>query len=245
MLLLWRHAWSLSMNTSSLLFLVVFILSATLVFKINPSTNTIIFAQFQNDTSSLPLPGVNITSPLKGQQIPVNTSDINISGKSTDKPSDDDCQVSVIVNNVKPYHPATPSGTTGEDNDFSNWFFTLNSSYTSIKEGANKITAKLSCFPNDVGNNITKWYSINVTGIATAETNNSASIPQPQSSPSTTPGAQLQSKNSEPQSLESDSNEGQEDINDRIGEEVDSLKDRILEQVEENLRKNGIELNLH
>jgi hypothetical protein len=237
------------MNTSSLLFLMIFILSAILVFKNNHSTDTIIFAQFQNDTSSLPLPGVNITSPHKGQQIPVNISDLKISGKSTDKSSDDDCQVSVIVNNVKPYQLATPSGTTGEDNNFSNWFFTLNSSYTSIKEGANKITAKLSCSPKVIGNNITKWYSINVTGIATAETNNSASIPPPQSSPSTNPGAQLQSKNSEPQGLDSGGDEVQEppstsEINDRIGEEIENLKDRILEQVEENLREEGIELNL-
>jgi hypothetical protein len=35
-----------------------------------------------------------------------------------------------------------------------------------------------------------------------------------------------------------------QDTNDRIGEEIENLKDRILEQVEENLRKEGIELNL-
>lgn len=220
----------------------LFVSSAILTFKSTPSADTVTFAQFQNDTSSLPLPGVNITSPQRGQQIPVNSSDLNISGKSTDKPSADDCQVSVIVNNVKPYQPVTASGTTGEDNDFSNWFFTLNSSYTSIREGANKITAKLSCLPNVVGNNITKWYSINVTGIATAETNNPTILPPPSPSPAINSSGQVESK---PQSLDSDYNEGQEDINNRIGEEIDSLKDRILEQVEENLRKNGIELNLH
>lgn len=222
----------------------LFVLSAILIIRSNPSAETITFAQFQNDTSSLPLPGVNITSPQRGQQIPVNSSDLNISGKSTDKPFADDCQVSVIVNNVKPYQPATASGTTGEDNDFSNWFFTLNSNYTSIKEGANKITAKLSCLSNAVSNNTTKWYSINVTGIVTAETNNPAILPPPSPSPAINSSAQVESK-SEPQSPDSDSNEGQEDINDRVGEEIDSLKDRILEQVEENLRNNGIELNLH
>ena len=222
----------------------LFVLSAILIFRSNPSAETITFAQFQNDTSSLPLPGVNITSPQRGQQIPVNSSDLNISGKSTDKPFADDCQVSVIVNNVKPYQLATASGTTGEDNDFSNWFFTLNSNYTSIKEGANKITAKLSCLSNAVSNNTTKWYSINVTGIVTAETNNPAILPPPSPSPAINSSAQVESK-SEPQSPDSDSNEGQEDINYRVGEEIDSLKDRILEQVEENLRNNGIELNLH
>jgi hypothetical protein len=234
---------SLSMNTSSLLFLMLFILSTILVFfKSNSSADTIIFAQFQNDTSSLPLPGVNITSPHRGQQIPVNISNLNISGKSTDKPSADDCQVSVIVNNVKPYQPATASGTTGEDNDFSNWFFTLDSSYTSIKEGANKITAKLSCLPNVVGNNTTKWYSINVTGMATTETSNSTNILPPPSSPIINSSVQVESESS----LNPDISAEQEPatINDKIGEETDNLKDRILEQVEENLRENGIELNL-
>ena len=232
------------MNTTFLLlFFLLFILVTALFFDSNYSADIAIFAQIQN--SSLPLPGVNITSPQRGQQIPVNSSDLNMSGKSTDKPFADDCQVSVIVNNVKPYQPATASGTTGEDNDFSNWFFTLNSNYTSIKEGANKITAKLSCLPNVVGNNTTKWYSINVTGIVTAETSNPAIIlPPPSPSPAINSSAQVESK-SEPLSPDSDSNEGQEDINDRVGEEIDSLKDRILEQVEENLRKNGIELNLH
>jgi hypothetical protein len=37
---------------------------------------------------------------------------------------------------------------------------------------------------------------------------------------------------------------GKQDANDRFGEEIENLKDRILEQAEENLREQGIELNL-
>jgi hypothetical protein len=232
------------MYTSFLLFSFSFILVTASFFKSNYSADTAIFAQFQN--SSLPLPGVNITSPHSGQQIPVNISDLTISGKSTDKPDTDDCQVSVIVNDVKPYQPATANDTLGEDNDYSRWSFILNSSYTSIKEGVNKITSKLSCLPNVAGNanNITKWYSINVTGIALAETNNSTvSIPSPPASSSPSADSNVQPESESNQRFDSDVRE-EPDANERIGEEVENLKDRILEQVEENLREEGIELNL-
>ena len=234
------------MYTSFLLFSFLFILVTASFFISNYSADITIFAQFQN--GSLPLPGVNITSPHRGQQIPVNINDLTIYGKSTDKPSNDDCQVSVIVNDVKPYQPATANGTTGENNDYSRWSFILNSNYTSIKEGVNKITARLSCLPIVVGNNnnITKWYSINVTGIATAETNNSTSIlPPTPSSPVLNSSAQ---ESNQPQPLDSGENEEQapliSDTNNEIGEEIEILKDRIMEQVEENLRDKGIEVDL-
>jgi hypothetical protein len=232
------------MNTTFLLFSLLFILVTAIFFKSNYSADIAIFAQIQNNT--LPLPGVNITSPHRGQQIPVNISDLTISGKSTDEPSTDDCQVSVIVNDIKPYQPARANGTTDENNDYSKWSFILSSNYTSIKEGVNKITSKLSCLPNVAGNtnNITKWYSINVTGIAIAETNNSTvSIPPASSSPSADSNVQPESESNQPQSLDSDIKEEQ-DTNERIGEEIGNLKDRILEEVEENLRKEGVELNL-
>src|ERR671911_135738 len=99
--------------------------------------------------------GVKITSPVPGQQVHIDGA-LKVSGTSTDTPSTN-CQASVIVNNIKPYQPVTPAGI----NDYSTWNFLLNSSYASIKEGSNnKITAKLVCPPN-----LTKWYSVNVTGI--------------------------------------------------------------------------------
>ena len=233
------------MNTTFLLlFFLLFILVTALFSKSNYSADNAIFAQFQN--GSIPLPGVNITSPQRGQQIPVNISELNISGKSTDKPDTDDCQVSVIVNDVKPYQPAGANGTTGENNDYSKWSFILSPNYTSINEGVNEVTAKLSCLPNVAGNtnNITKWYSINVTGIVIAETNNSTvSIPSPP--PASSPGADsnVQPESKSNQRLDSDVREEQ-DNNERIGKEIGNLKDRILKEVEENLRNEGIELNL-
>jgi hypothetical protein len=104
--------------------------------------------------------GVKITSPTKGQQVTAGQY-LAVSGTSTDN-STSDCKVSVIVNGIRPYQPAVANGT-GGINDYSTWNFILNSSYGSIKEGPNnKITSKLECTPN-----LTKWYSVNVTGIAT------------------------------------------------------------------------------
>lgn len=233
------------MNTTFLLlFFLLFILVTTLFSKSNYSADNAIFAQFQN--GRIPLPGVNITSPQRDQQIPVNISELNISGKSTDKPATDDCQVSVIVNDVKPYQPAGANGTTGENNDYSKWSFILSPNYTSINEGVNEVTAKLSCLPNVAGNtnNITKWYSINVTGIAIAETNNSTvSIPSPPAALSPGADSNVQPESKSNQRLDSDVREEQ-DNNERIGKEIGNLKDRILKEVEENLRNEGIVLNL-
>jgi hypothetical protein len=117
--------------------------------------------------------GVKIDSPTSGQQVPIN-SILKISGSSTDTPSTD-CKASVIVNNIKPYKAVVPA----ETNDFSSWNFLLNSSYTSIKEGPdNKITAKLECPPN-----LTKWYSVNVTGLSSTQASLNRSLPSPSSSP--------------------------------------------------------------
>jgi hypothetical protein len=144
----------------TLLFSVYHFVSAQIASPSSPSANPI---------------GVKITSPNSGQQVPID-SVLSVRGTSTDT-SSTNCQASVIVNNIKPYKPAIPTGI----NDYSTWDFLLNSSYTSIKEGPNnKITAKLVC-----PSNLTKWYSVNVTGIssATANTNNTLSSPsQPISS---------------------------------------------------------------
>ena len=234
--------------TVSLLSLSSFILG-TVLFFLNSSgnNNNVIYAQFQNNNNSKTLLGVNITSPEKGQQIPVGNN-FTVSGKSTDEPTSNDCQVSVIVNSIKPYQPATANGTIGK-NDYSRWFFVLSSNYTSIKEGVNEITAKLSCLSSLSNNNTTKWYSINVTGIPTA-INNNITFP-PQSSSVISPSTQDESNNNnnEPQSSETNENERrrQEPIfdtnNDKIHEEVKKIRDNII-GVKETLERQGIEWNL-
>ena len=235
--------------TVSLLSLSSFILG-TVLFFLNSSgnNNNVIYAQFQNNNNSKTLLGVNITSPEKGQQIPVGNN-LTVSGKSTDEPTSNDCQVSVIVNSIKPYQPATANSTIGK-NDYSRWFFVLSSNYTSIKEGVNEITAKLSCLSSLSNNNTTKWYSINVTGISTA-INNNITFP-PQSSSVISPSNQDESNNNnnEPQSSETNENERrrQEPIfdtnNDKIHEEVKKIRDNIIEGVKETLERQGIEWNL-
>jgi hemolysin type calcium-binding protein len=130
-----------------------------------------IYGQLQNQTI-----GVNITSPERGKTIPINTN-LTVSGKSTDNPAADDCQVAVIVNNVKPYQPATANGSTGAPSDYSRWFFVLSSNYTSIKEGVNEITAKLTCLPA-----ATKWYSVNVTGVASTQNITTTTMTSPSQS---------------------------------------------------------------
>jgi hypothetical protein len=243
--------------TVSLLSLSSFILG-TVLFFLNSSSNdnnNVIYAQFQNNNNnnSKTLLGVNITSPEKGQQIPVGNN-FTVSGKSTDEPTSNDCQVSVIVNSIKPYQPATANGTIGK-NDYSRWFFVLSSNYTAIKEGVNEITAKLSCLSSLSNNNTTKWYSINATGIPTAiNNNNNISFP-PQSSSVISPSNQDESNNNnhEPQSSETNENErrrqepifdtNNDDNNDKIHEEVKKIRDNIIEGVKEALERQGIEWN--
>jgi hypothetical protein len=117
---------------------------------------------------------IKITSPMKGQQVSVG-KDLTLSGTSIDNAtaSTNDCKVSVIVNKVRPYQPAT--GATGTDGgggrgaaaagDYSKWDFVLTSKYTTIKPGQNRITAKYEC-----GNNaaLTAFSSVNVTGVQEA-----------------------------------------------------------------------------
>ena len=117
--------------------------------------------------------GVKITSHATGQNVSVinnsSNNNLTISGTSTDDALTD-CQVSVIVNNVKPYQPIV-ANSSGEKDDYSRWNFLLNSSYAFINEGPNnKITAKILCPPN-----LTKWYSVNVTGVAAAPSPSSSS----------------------------------------------------------------------
>jgi hypothetical protein len=120
---------------------------------------------------------VKITSPNKGQQVPVG-KDLFIYGTSEYNLTSD-CKVSVIVNGVKPYQGAYPHGDRGGD-DYSRWSFILTPEYTSIKQGQNKITAKFSCINNP---NLISHNSVNVTGVAAtgavaASSNDNLTSPQ-------------------------------------------------------------------
>ncbi|MRN41131.1 MAG: hypothetical protein FIO02_08830, partial [Nitrosopumilales archaeon] len=130
---------------------------------------------------------VKITSPIKGQVVPVGKH-LRISGTSLDNTTTtttSGCSVSVKVNGVNPYHNASQNGT-GVHN-YSKWNFTLIPSYTVVKQGQNKITAKFSCSSNP---SVISHYSVNVTGIArTVRSNSTAtnSSTSPVSSNATSP----------------------------------------------------------
>jgi hypothetical protein len=116
----------------------------------------------QQQTTSIPGPlAVKITEPMKGQQLNVgkNLTVLGISNYSATS----NCGVLVIVDGIKPYQKTIPIGQAG-GNNYSRWKYTLTPPYNgTIREGTNRITAKLLCQP--IPENLTKFYSINVTGV--------------------------------------------------------------------------------
>jgi hypothetical protein len=141
--------------------------------------NTTISPSFPSSSISPPkIHSVKITSPQPGQRVPIG-KDLAISGTSMDNANSNNCQVSVIVNSIKPYQPTTPAGAGGA-NDYSKWNFVLSpSKYTSIKPGPNnKITSKYACTDSPT---TTSYNSVNITGIemgiGTAPTTTLATAP--------------------------------------------------------------------
>jgi len=104
---------------------------------------------------------VKITDPAKGQQVAIGKN-LTLSGTSNYNATSN-CGVFVIVDGVGPYQKTTPIGQTG-GNDYSMWKYKFTPTYAgTIREGINRITAKLLCQANPA--NLTKFYSINVTGM--------------------------------------------------------------------------------
>lgn len=101
---------------------------------------------------------VIITSPDKGQQVPVSKN-LSISGISSANGTNN-CEVSVIINNIKPYQKANATGHNGS-NDYSTWVYRLGFPYPPLKLGENKITAKITC----AANNRARFNTINITGV--------------------------------------------------------------------------------
>lgn len=156
-------------RTSHMIFLVIITVSGIICFYTD--SNNFIYAQNQ---LSDPSAGVKITSPATGQKIPVG--ELEVAGTSTDN-NLTDCRVYVDINDIKPMQNTTASGSDGQ-NDYSNWTFTYTSEYHLISEGINELTAKLSCIHNPA--NVTKYYSVNVTGVPTSvAANDTATVPAP------------------------------------------------------------------
>ena len=123
-------------------------------------------------TSKIPLShgmALKIVSPVKGQHIPTGTN-LTVTGTSSDN-SSTNCQISLLLNDLKPYQKTTPTGKSSSGGeDYSSWRYVLNNStYSSIKQGINKITSKMTCVNTDqprvTNPGVSRWYSINVTGV--------------------------------------------------------------------------------
>jgi hypothetical protein len=123
-------------------------------------------------TSKIPLSHgmtLKIVSPVKGQHIPIGTN-LTVTGTSSDN-SSTNCRVSLLLNDLKPYQKTTPTGKSSSGGeDYSSWRYVLNNSmYSPIKQGINKITSKMTCVntdqPSVTNPGVSKWYSINVTGV--------------------------------------------------------------------------------
>jgi hypothetical protein len=138
---------------------------------------------------------IKITSPTRDQELPVG-KDLTVYGISIDNATSNDCKVSVIVNKVRPYQPATAIGPGGAA-DYSKWKFDIISKYTTIKPGENRITSKYECANNP---NANSFSSVNVTGVSGAataasppstanQTNSSSSSSSPPTPASSTAGA--------------------------------------------------------
>jgi hypothetical protein len=136
-------------KSSSYVFLVVMLCSSALFL---PERVSHLYAQ--NTTSSQPPTitpvqplttlGVKITAPANHQQVSFQNSNnrsLQLTGTSTDT-INTDCQVSVIANDIRPYQNTTATGFGGKS-DYSTWTYSLTPSL--IKEGSNKVTARISC----------------------------------------------------------------------------------------------------
>ena len=160
------------------------LLTANIAYGQNKSSSSSLSTTISHKTSPSKLHAIRITSPVRGQDVPVGknllVSGISTTGNAT---ASSNCHVSIIVNGIKPYQNASGIGPKGQ-NDYSKWTFLLIPKYTTIKQGANKITSKFSCGNNA---NLVSYYGLNVTGVVSAGGSTSRSQP-PAATTNNTPG---------------------------------------------------------
>ena len=198
------------------------------------------------------LHSVKIISPIKGQQVPVG-KDLSVSGISTGNAVTSHCQVSVIVNSIKPYQSATGAGPGGSA-DYSKWNFVVTSKYATIKPGPNnKITAKYACSgpPSTVS-----FYSANVTGVVvpfqqnkpvvsnnvTNTGNATGTIHRGGGSKLTSPIATGGSNSDGASRSDGKTSNGSNPISKGIpsdNNKINEMKNRITQNLEKHLRKSG------
>lgn len=182
------------------------------------------FGQLPASSTSPPVPiEVKITYPDKGYITNVGNS-LEILGESDYDPNDS-CHVSVIVNDVKPYQKTIPTGVKTK-NDYSTWKYSINSNsnYTTLKDGDNRVTARLLC-SDDQGKNEKKWYSINVIGQTNTETRsaNGETISIPTNTESKSGLSRI--------TIEIDRNVFLALINDRLRNSTETIKDTVEDSI--------------
>jgi hypothetical protein len=156
---------------------IIMSLATSSIVSIDSSINS--YGQMMSsDQQDMPPMGVKITSPSNDEKVGIgNNTSFKVTGSSTDN-TNADCKVSVILNNVKPYQEAVPTGPGGKG-DYSIWNFVLTPSYNAtIKEGTNKITSKLSC-PNPNENasyDLVTHYSVFFAGVDSSISRTSPSV---------------------------------------------------------------------
>lgn len=159
---------------------------------------------------------IKIVNPDNDQSTNVKDK-LEILGESRYTPGHG-CQVSVIVNDVKPYQKATPTGA-GMENDYSTWNYTVDSDYTTIREGDNRVTARLIC-SDEQGEDLRKWYSINVVGQTGTDLTKRDMISIPINTESTSKGSAT--------IIQIDRDVFVDLINDRIGNNTEAIKETIM-----------------
>src|SRR6476646_2203301 len=140
--------------------------------------------------SQTQLESIKIVNLMPSQKVDLN-KELAISGESSDSAAKD-CSVYIIVNGVMPYQNAAASGTGGAK-DYSQWKFVLHEQYTHLKEGNNKITAKLLCASAPA-----RWYSVVVNGVANS--NASEAIPVQSNQPQSNASEAITVQSNQPQS---------------------------------------------
>ena len=125
------------------------------------------------------LPDVKITSHVQGQLVP--TGVLSIMGISTDN-SSSVCDVYIILNEIRPYQRVYPTGSdvTGNNNDYSTWNYTFTPEYATMQEGNNRMVSKITCLHhssiNNNNENLTKFNSLNLTGIRIEDNTNNLEL---------------------------------------------------------------------
>lgn len=195
---------------------ILFLFGNTLI--IEDSSNISKASQHSSLSFSDP-PGVKITYPEKDQSTKVG-GNLEIIGTSVYNP-DHICHVSVIINDVKPYQETIPTGTKAKS-DYSTWKFVFSSAHTGINEGDNKITARLLC-SDDLGEDLRKWYSVNVIGKEETENSSTKTLAIP---------ASIQTRSTAtPTSINIDRNIFIDLVNNRIENNTEVIRDAIEDSI--------------